>query len=415
MMNILLRKLIRDNSKTLYVGTTIMISFMISIVLIQCIYVASIVFSGANNEPENTVIYLNKNQTSSEQIIKNTYNTTQALDNLYRSITVYSNKPYCQRKNLNLLIKKFHTLIHKCESIQLNKNLWLNTIYKSRYSFNYPIIFTFTAVVLVFLLMFGALLIQLSWRVPYLDFQRFAQEIGMHFQAKPLRYRDNIFSKQTAATFDFMQKRLNHIIEYQNKLLAMTCHDIRTPLARIQGRLLAGGSKLSQKDYEDISEINTMLDDLVLFSKENWIAGIATEKVWISDFFDNLIENYLEIGKDIRLINQLDEDLELEWKKPAIKRALINIINNGFKHGDKVIIKLTKSTNYNLQVEISDNGTGIPENEITQVFTPFYTGSSQKKGNGIGLTITRDIISAHNGQIKLFNLSKGGLNVKVLF
>ncbi|AIT08816.1 hypothetical protein LO80_01705 [Candidatus Francisella endociliophora] len=414
-MNISLRKLIRSQKKLLLVS----IAIISGLIVIQFSYVGYVVNSGTDVAAERIVVPLKKSKQSKDNLLLNDIERTdfkKALHNLYRSFTIYSKQPVCTKHELSKLINKYEVLVQSCESIQVSNNVWVNTLYKSQYALTYPINITFGLIALVFFILLIIFFIQLAWRIPYLEFQQFAFEMGMYFQSKSLKKHKGKLLSSTVATFDFMQNRVNHIIEYQNKLLAMTCHDIRTPLARIQARRLTDlENSLNNKDLNDIEEINQMLDDLVLFSKENWLAGISPEKVSISEFIDDIVNEYIELDKDIRLINQLYDDLYLEIKKPALKRAISNIINNGFKHGNQVKIYINDIDNnaYKLIIQIQDNGPGIPDDEITKVFEPFYTGSSAKKGNGLGLTVCKEIIEAHQGELYLKNNVEGGLNVTI--
>lgn len=413
-MNVSLRKLIRSQKKLMLVG----ISIIFGLIVLQFSYVGYVVYSGTEEPPERIVVYLNKNEKPKQDLFNDVERTNfkNALDNLYRSFTIYSKHPLCTKKQLSKLINKYEVLVQQCESIQVSKDFWINSLYKSQYALTYPINITFGLIALVFFIVLTIFFIQLAWRIPYLEFQQFAFEMGMYFQSKSLKRHKGKLLNSTVETFDFMQKRINHIIEYQNKLLAMTCHDIRTPLARIQGRrLIDSENNLNSRDLKDIQEINRMLDDLVLFSKENWLAGISPEEVSVSEFFDDIVMEYIELDKNIRLINMLSEDIFINIKKPAFKRAITNIINNGFKHGSEVKLSISENTNdiYRLKISIKDNGTGIPTDEINKVFEPFYTGSSTKKGNGLGLAVSKEIIEAHQGEILLENSFDGGLDVTI--
>lgn len=61
----------------------------------------------------------------------------------------------------------------------------------------------------------------------------------------------------------------------------------------------------------------------------------------------------------------------------------------------------TKKTNYNIEIEISDNGNGIPNNNLEKIFQPFFTTKPPGEGTGLGLSMAYDIIKAHNGEIKV--------------
>ena len=96
--------------------------------------------------------------------------------------------------------------------------------------------------------------------------------------------------------------------------------------------------------------------------------------------------------------------------------ALINIIDNGIKYGEKVNIELIKSSN-NLFIKIEDDGPGIDEKEYDNVFKPFYKidkGRADSKSSvGLGLSIASDIIRSHGGNIKLEKSNMNGLSVKI--
>ena len=95
-----------------------------------------------------------------------------------------------------------------------------------------------------------------------------------------------------------------------------------------------------------------------------------------------------------------------------IGRMLLNLYNNAFyavnnkkKTADQnyrpTIILQTKKINNNIEIKISDNGNGIPENIINKIFQPFFTTKPTGQGTGLGLSLSYDIIKAHGGEIKV--------------
>ncbi|MDA0910571.1 MAG: HAMP domain-containing sensor histidine kinase [Proteobacteria bacterium] len=416
-MNINLRKVIRSQKKAFHIG----ISCAFFLIFLQFITSSYYVYSGINFQRSAEIKNYDptkQNGISTLSLFDLANIETNEDNYIHDRFAFYSTFPSCTQLGISQLLNKVEKPINKCESLLNSNGTWLNVVYYSKFQLNTPVSIVFGVVVSVLFLFILLFLIQIKWSIPFFEFQRFAQDMGLRLEATPIQMQHGIFAKETADTFNFMQDRINHVLTYQNKLLAMTCHDIRTPLARIQGRRLQDQSELSIKDQRDIHEINHMLDDLVLFSKENWLSGIQFEQTNVCDFFDELIAEYIENNKNVRLINQMDDDLELDLKRPAFKRAINNIINNGLKHGSWVIItlqtRLKESAKPSLIIDISDNGPGIPEDEIHNIFTPFYTGSSKKKGNGLGLAITKEIIDIHQGKLKVSNATNGGLNVQII-
>lgn len=104
-------------------------------------------------------------------------------------------------------------------------------------------------------------------------------------------------------------------------------------------------------------------------------------------------------------------------KPLALKRCIINLVENGIRYGEKVVISLEDSNDH-LTILICDNGPGIPEEAHEKVFSPFYrlenSRSKHTGGTGLGLGIARNIARAHGGDISLSNREEGGFCVTLL-
>ena len=103
-------------------------------------------------------------------------------------------------------------------------------------------------------------------------------------------------------------------------------------------------------------------------------------------------------------------------RKNLINRCILNILENGLVYGNKVFVDIKKSIN-NLILTIEDNGPGIPKNEYSNVFKPFYrvdkSRGLNKSGVGLGLSVAQDIVKSHGGNIVLSESKHKGLLVKI--
>ena len=117
-----------------------------------------------------------------------------------------------------------------------------------------------------------------------------------------------------------------------------------------------------------------------------------------------------------KLMLILKKNAEINIRLNAIKRCLVNLIDNGLSYGKKVEI-FTKKTISDLIIFVDDNGPGIPENEYQNVMKPFYridkSRGQNKSGVGLGLSIANDIIRSHGGSIFLDKSPLSGLRVKI--
>ena len=96
-----------------------------------------------------------------------------------------------------------------------------------------------------------------------------------------------------------------------------------------------------------------------------------------------------------------------------IKRVIENIVTNGFKYGKNISIKLTTEDEF-VNIIIEDDGSGIPEDKLNEVFNPFYrideSRNKETGGAGLGLSVAMDIITYYGGNIVLENRKdKSGL------
>ena len=129
-----------------------------------------------------------------------------------------------------------------------------------------------------------------------------------------------------------------------------------------------------------------------------------------------LLGEITEKYENENISKNLSQDIFINGRKNLLKRSFNNIIDNGIKYAKKINIQLIKNGK-NIFIIIEDNGPGIPEKELKNVFKPFYKidkGRGETKSSvGLGLSITSDIIRSHGGHITLGKSSMNGLEVKI--
>jgi len=194
-------------------------------------------------------------------------------------------------------------------------------------------------------------------------------------------------------------------------MLSGISHDLRTPLTRLKLQLaLLKQQDLAKKMGDDIEEMERMLNEYLEFSRNQ--KSEETEAVNINDLIKDIITKY----DNKQVSAHLEENPEINIRLNAIKRCLINLIDNGLSYGKKVEI-ITKKTISDLIIFIDDNGPGIPEKEYQNVMKPFYridkSRGQNKSGVGLGLSITNDIIRSHGGSITLEKSPLSGLRVRI--
>jgi two-component system NtrC family sensor kinase len=128
----------------------------------------------------------------------------------------------------------------------------------------------------------------------------------------------------------------------------------------------------------------------------------------------NLIQHHFD-NKGIRLETTIQDDLYMEGDENQIQQVLVNILLNAVHacgEGDDIAI-IASASEDTITLVIEDNGSGIREEDLPRVFTPFYTTKPEGEGTGLGLSISYGIIRKHGGNIELENRDIGGVRVTV--
>ena len=168
-----------------------------------------------------------------------------------------------------------------------------------------------------------------------------------------------------------------------------------------------------KKELEyDIDEMTSMLDSYVSFVKSETPDPI--EMINFHDFLKEIIENTKKEKEKIEL--KIIQKINSSGRPLQLRRCFVNLIENAIRYSKKIIVELNKD-NENIIINIIDNGPGIPKNKYDEVFKPFYTldpSRNKLKGeSGLGLTIARDIVRSHGGDIKLSKSDLGGLKTTI--
>jgi len=219
--------------------------------------------------------------------------------------------------------------------------------------------------------------------------------------------------RQASRAFLQMRDRLKRQLEQRTAMLAGVSHDLRTPLTRMKLQLaMAKDDETAAHLRQDIDEMEKMLEAYLDFAKGE--SSEAPEMTDLRTILDRIIGRAQRQGEDIQA--QMAEKLMIRVRPVATERALANIIGNACKYGKHVWLNAYEQSGA-LEISIDDDGPGIHENMREDVFRPFFRleKSRNKKtgGIGLGLSIARDIIHGHGGDIFLEDSNRGGLRVVV--
>ncbi|HEX3574833.1 MAG TPA: ATP-binding protein [Rhodopila sp.] len=240
---------------------------------------------------------------------------------------------------------------------------------------------------------------------------RSAEAFGMGRDVPPIRPEGASEVRQAAAAFNRMQDRIRRFLAQRTEMLAGVSHDLRTPLTRLRLALamLPLTEELKQDVAEmtaDVEEMDRMIGGYLAFAR-----GEGTEQaqpVNLATILDDVADGARRAGALLSL--EVAPDLTLKLRADAVRRAITNLVDNARRHAKHVVLGAV-AQGRSVLVTVDDDGPGIPAERRESVFRPFESGSTG--GTGLGLTIARDIVRAHGGEIVLEDSPLGGLRARI--
>jgi signal transduction histidine kinase len=241
-----------------------------------------------------------------------------------------------------------------------------------------------------------------------------ADRFGADVNAAPIPEDGPREVRQAAAAFNRMQRRLRQFVLDRTRMLAAISHDLRTPLTRMRLRAeMVEDEEQRAKMLSDLHEMDEMIGATMAFAREE-NAEEKSEPTDLGRLLNTIAADAAEASQPV--VATALEPLTLRIRARAIKRALVNIVDNAVRYGGGAAVSLTREGE-DAAIRIVDHGPGVPEAEREAVLRPFYRCESSRSretgGIGLGLSIASDTVSAHGGRMVLSETPGGGLTVEV--
>ncbi len=238
-----------------------------------------------------------------------------------------------------------------------------------------------------------------------------AEAFGMGRDTPPIRPEGATEVRQAAAAFNRMQERVRRFLAQRTEMLAGVSHDLRTPLTRLRLALamMPGDEALKQDIAEmtaDVEEMERMIGGYLAFARGEGAEQAETAN--LSALLEDVVANARRSGARIDLT--APPNMMLKLRVDAVRRALTNLLDNARRHARGVAVSVEELPRA-VQIVVDDDGPGIPEDRRESVFRPFESDAAG--GTGLGLTIARDIVRGHGGDILLETSPMGGLRARV--
>lgn len=244
-----------------------------------------------------------------------------------------------------------------------------------------------------------------------------AEQFGLGRDIGPIKPEGAQEVRKAAVAFNRMQDRIFRFVSQRTGVLAGVSHDLRTPLTRIRlslammprvGTVKAEDIREDVDDMiNDVAEMEHMIDSYLSFARGE---GAETPTVVeLAPFVEDVVSAAKRTGARIQAVS-IQKNLQVMMRPDAMRRALTNLLDNARRHGGAITLT-ARASSEGACILVDDDGPGISADRREAVFRAFESGRGG--GTGLGLTISRDIVRAHGGDMELDVSPSGGLRVRI--
>jgi heavy metal sensor kinase len=232
-----------------------------------------------------------------------------------------------------------------------------------------------------------------------------------------------------AATFNRLLDRLDLAFERQRRFIADASHELRTPIAILQGESEVALSKeiRSPQEYREslailhheARRLSRVVDDMFTLSRAD--AGqypVTPREFYLDELLADSVQSVrsLASAKSISLHNNFSGELSIVADESLTRRMLLNLLDNAIKYtpADGTVIVAAAATSDQAVITVSNNGPGIPAELQPRIFERFFRGDQARTradsntGAGLGLSIAKWIAEAHQGTLELTRSDASG-------
>jgi two-component system, OmpR family, sensor kinase len=268
---------------------------------------------------------------------------------------------------------------------------------------------------------------------PFEEVTRIAEKItseNLNTQIVSNRKEEEV--QRLVYSFNSMVMRLNESFQQMRKFNADVAHELRTPLAILQGEtevalrtpnLPEEIQSVLVSNMEELDRLTRLVNNMLTLAEAD--AGrhvLMKEPVNLKALLQDLIEQMrlLAIDRNIQIDLMGDAELWIDADQLWLRRALVNLLDNAIKYsknGGKidVSVELDHST---ARLKIKDNGIGISSEDMPRIFDRLYRADPARTrvggGSGLGLSLVKWIIEAHKGSIRVASLSDIGSTFEII-
>jgi signal transduction histidine kinase len=228
-----------------------------------------------------------------------------------------------------------------------------------------------------------------------------------------------------ARSFNTMASKLDEVERQRRELVANVSHELRTPIAALRARLENLADGIEALDGAAVSamlkgteRLSRLVDQLLELSQfESGAIWIDRQTFLVAEVIEDAAAEVRPVDGDVRIVTEVDNGLVGAGDPERIHEVLTNLLTNAVRHspaGGAVKVRAAPVPG-GVQIEIGDDGMGVPPEDIERIFDRFYRVDAARRsgtgGAGLGLAIARSIVELHGGSIRAESQMPAGCRI----
>jgi signal transduction histidine kinase len=355
------------------------------------------------------------------------YITEQLIKHLQKQL---DNTPFKKHNHNSLLsinrnnfykdIQDFQPILFGSVQLKNGKNLIFGYLYNNNV---FPPISSNVWYLIIITTLLGTLLFYLlilGITSPLNKLTKQTNILSRNYKSPPLPIEGPEEIQELMKSFNRMQESLSSFITERTRILASISHDLKTPLTSIMLRAqFLPDCEDKTKLIKTIETMSKMIKATLSFIKsEEEVHEVKYEN--LPNIIKEICTNYQDNNQPVTFLigNNYNKANNFLCNQLDMHRILQNLIDNALTYGEKANIQLHE-TEHNIQIDIIDEGNGIPKDQIEKVLSPYYrldkARDTSEAHTGLGLAIVRNIIIRQGGILKFENLTPKGLKVTIVY
>jgi signal transduction histidine kinase len=269
----------------------------------------------------------------------------------------------------------------------------------------------------------GGVLIARVVSAPVNAMARAAREIGQGDLTISVPVRGSQELRELAQTFNTMASDLRHAAQARRNLMGDIAHELRTPLAVLEGNLRAALDEVTPLDaagiahlYSQTRHLTRLVNDLrELALAERRALPLDRQPTDLAELIAESVQALAPLAEEteVRLTSAVSP-LPLVWADPGrLRQVIFNLLTNALRHTPSggVVAVTAMSDGPQVRLEVHDSGEGLSPDQLEVVFERFYRADSSRSretgGSGLGLAIVKALCAAHGGGVQASSPGKG--------